>query len=238
MRSMFVKNARINADASLMQRPYYISKQWLHKLKYFGEPGPIDNTDFLCKHNFVHPHLWRLVDDLTIACSLDSWNCLVKNFGLKSLSLERAAAESSKSDESSVYSDVCNYLFPCRACQLENELLKQRQSYEKSEFLELKNKWEQLKSAQFQSSHTLGSMATNFRFKPVRIYALSANWFKEWDKFVQLETCPQKHQIPSQINNLTICAQQKSSNEENKATYQLNKSKHSLFSDERVNEIV
>ena len=67
----------------LIQRPYYISKQWLHKLKYFGEPGPIDNSDFLCRHNFVQPNLWKIIDDLTIACSVESWDCLVQNFGLK-----------------------------------------------------------------------------------------------------------------------------------------------------------
>lgn len=34
---------------------FYISKQWLNKLNTFAEPGPIDNTDFLCHHGGVRP---------------------------------------------------------------------------------------------------------------------------------------------------------------------------------------
>ena len=115
-------------------------------------------------------------------------------------------------------------------CQLENETLKQRQLYEKTEFLELKNKWEQHNSAQIQSYHqTLGNLAGNFQFKPIRIYAISLSWYREWDKFVQLPTCPLKHEIPAQINNFSICMQQKSQTTEENAketekTYQLNKS--------------
>jgi len=220
----------------LIQRPYYISKQWLHKLKYFGEPGPIDNSDFLCRHNFVQPNLWKIIDDLTVACSVESWNCLVDNFGLKTNenveqeSLDETNSDNYKYNEESTYSNLCNYLFPCRTCQLENETLKQRQLYEKTEFLELKNKWEQHKSAQFQSYHqTLGNLAGNFQFKPIRIYAISASWFKEWEKFVQLPTCPLKHEIPTQINNFSICMQQKSptteeNTKETEKTNQLNKS--------------
>ena len=243
MRSIFVKKSTLNTELSLIQRPYYISKQWLHKLKYFGEPGPIDNSDFLCRHNFVQPNLWKIIDDLTVACSVDSWDCLVENFGLKVIenvnqeNLNESNNENDKYNEenyknssSTEYSNVCNYLFPCRTCQLENEALKQRQLYEKTEFLELKNKWDQHKTSQFQSYQALCNLAGNFNFKPMKIYAISASWFKEWEKFVQLPTCPLKHQIPTQINNFSICIQQKSQSpedatKENEKVYQLNKSK-------------
>lgn len=239
MRSIFVKKSTSNAMFPLIQRPYYISKQWLHKLKYFGEPGPIDNSDFLCRHNFVQPNLWKIIDDLTIACSVESWDCLVQNFGLKvyeemndeSIGHDKFNEESLMNSSANSFSNVCNYLFPCKTCQLENEALKQRQLYEKSEFLDLKNKWDQHKSTQFQSYQTLGSLAGNFHYKPMRIYAISVSWYKEWENFVQLPTCPLKNQIPTEINNFSICIQQKSQQnvedaaKENEKVYQLNKSK-------------
>ncbi len=72
-----------NCNETSLLRPFYISKQWLHKLKYFGEPGPIDNSDFLCKHNYVQPNLWKSINNLTVMCTTDTWNCLVGEFGLK-----------------------------------------------------------------------------------------------------------------------------------------------------------
>ena len=29
---------------------FYVSKQWVNKFNTFAEPGPITNTDVLCKH--------------------------------------------------------------------------------------------------------------------------------------------------------------------------------------------
>ena len=127
---------------------------------------------------------------------------------------------------------MCNYLFPCKQCQLEDEHLKQRQLYEKSEFLQLKHKWnfQMLQNEQFQSNPTIGNLASGkFQYKPIRFYALSVSWYKEWEKFVQMQTCPLKHQIPGKINNLSICLQQKTSLPSNEpVVYQLNKSEFQL----------
>ena len=34
---------------------FYVSKQWINKFNTFSEPGPIDNSDFLCPHGGVQP---------------------------------------------------------------------------------------------------------------------------------------------------------------------------------------
>jgi hypothetical protein len=109
---------------------------------------------------------------------------------------------------------------------LDNEVLKQRQLYEKQEFLSLKQKWDHFKSIQFQSAFQMGN---HHPMKPMRVYAVSASWFKEWEKFVQLQTCPMKHQIPMEINNYSICVHhpkslpQAGNIEKEKKIHQLNK---------------
>lgn len=77
LRTQINANTSLNLEASLL-RSSYISKQWLHKFKYFAEPGPIDNTDFLCKHGFVQPCFWPNIDKLVIPCSTDTWIFLSK----------------------------------------------------------------------------------------------------------------------------------------------------------------
>ena len=86
LRSQIISKTSLALENSLLQSNY-ISKQWLHKLKYFAEPGPIDNTDFLCKHNFVQPCLWRSIDSLVVVCSTDTWLYLLKTFGMKRMRL-------------------------------------------------------------------------------------------------------------------------------------------------------
>jgi ubiquitin carboxyl-terminal hydrolase 20/33 len=31
-------------------KPFYLSKQWINKIKYFSEQGPISNNDLICSH--------------------------------------------------------------------------------------------------------------------------------------------------------------------------------------------
>lgn len=185
-------NHKLSPSSESLLRPYYISKQWLHKLKHFGEAGSIDNSDFICKHNFVYPNLWKIVDSVSIPCSSETWQSLVESFGHKY--------------RNSVFTNESNYLYPCKQCQLDDESIKQRQNYEKSEFIKLREKWNQ---EQYQNGRIMSN-----------IYAISAVWFKEWERFVQLSSCPLKHQIPGKINNMTICIQS------NKFKHQLNPSKN------------
>lgn len=237
---MFVDKSSINNETSLL-RPFYISKQWLHKLKYFGEPGPIDNSDFLCKHSLVQPNLWKYVDDLAVPCTTDVWNYLIDNFQLKYANddnLNDSQLSLTDNHDENNYRNSCNFLFPCKKCQIDDELLKQRQLYEKNEFLRLKDKWslQQFQNAQATLANIASGCAnTQVIQQPIRIFAISSNWFKEWEKFVQLPACPLQHQIPGKINNLSICVQpkqaqsqsQKSKNKHSnkQITYQLNKSK-------------
>lgn len=186
-----------------MFRPYFISRQWMHKLKYFGESGPIDNSDFKCKHNFVYPKKWKIINDLVIPCTQDTWNYLVENFGLKF------------NRNNIGFKNECNYLYPCKACQLNDEALKQRQLYEKEEFLRLQDKWSQ------EQAFCNNSNQTNIS----SVYAISKSWFKEWEKFVQLNGCPMEHQIPGEINNYPICLPQKQKDKPKAKVYQLNPSK-------------
>ncbi|CAF0856128.1 unnamed protein product [Brachionus calyciflorus] len=182
LRNLFASRVE-NKLIESMLRPYFISKQWMHKLKYFGESGPIDNSDFLCKHNFVYPRCWKLIEELTISCTEETWQFLVDNFGIK---FER---------NTDSFKNFSNYLFPCKQCQLDDESIKQRQLYEKEEFLRLQDKWNQEQYSSPSSSS--------------RVYAISKSWFKEWEKFVQMNDCPFEHQIPGEINNLPICMPQK-----------------------------
>ena len=48
VRAEIQEHLRHQNDApSLVQ--HYISRQWINKFENFAEPGPIDNSDFLCR---------------------------------------------------------------------------------------------------------------------------------------------------------------------------------------------
>lgn len=63
-----------NKEPSLME--FYVSKQWVNKLNTFAEPGPIDNSDFLCAHGGVHPSKVAIVDKLSTVLSQNVWEYL------------------------------------------------------------------------------------------------------------------------------------------------------------------
>ncbi|CAB4055643.1 USP20_33 [Lepeophtheirus salmonis] len=44
-------------ESSLMQ--FYVGKEWYNKFENFAEPGPIDNSSFLCIHSGVFPHKYQ-----------------------------------------------------------------------------------------------------------------------------------------------------------------------------------
>ncbi len=43
---------------TIKTKAYYLSKQWINKLKYFSEPGPITNHDFMCAHGCKYQNLF------------------------------------------------------------------------------------------------------------------------------------------------------------------------------------
>ena len=227
------------------KRPYYISKQWLHKLKYYGEPGPIDNTDFLCKHNMVQPQLWRQIDQLSVVCTSSTWWFLVDQFGLKYQSEVASDGESSSSDEMNTdneeedddddddedgetrqsFTHTCNYLRPCDQCQLDDEAMKMRQASEKAEFIRLRSRFtaathnnnmyeeeedddddsdDERSNGDAQASSGNNRRTIVARRRPLRTFAVSAAWFKQWERFVQFPHHPLKFDVPGPINNTPI----------------------------------
>jgi ubiquitin carboxyl-terminal hydrolase 20/33 len=69
---------RARPEPSLMQ--FYVSKQWLSKFNTFAEPGPIDNSDFLCVHGAVHPQKVTQVRDLCAVLSQGVWEYLYDKY--------------------------------------------------------------------------------------------------------------------------------------------------------------
>lgn len=63
-----------NKEPSLME--FYVSKQWMNKLNTFAEPGPIDNSDFLCPHGGFHPSKTSVVHSLSTILSQSVWEYL------------------------------------------------------------------------------------------------------------------------------------------------------------------
>lgn len=87
--------------------------------------------------------------------------------------------------------------------------MKQRQTFEKNEFLRLteKNRLTHMfhqNSSPANPSKSLQSGSTS----GIKLYAISTVWFKRWEQFVQFKHCPQKHQIPGPITNNAICSPQ------------------------------
>ena len=244
---IFAKAKSNSIGQSLLVRSYYISKQWLHRFKYLSEPGPIDNSDFLCKHNFVQPYLWTKIESLTSLCSFETWEFFVKNFGVKynddddddGAELEQDSAVTNGHDETAAAAGVvvvrpkteCMFLYPCAQCQLDEEALKQRQFFERTELTRLQKKYQ----AQLFQMHQPQSQRIP-AIQP-RLFAISMSWFKQWQQFVdsnQQRSLPAL--IPGKINNFSICVPQtkppttttsSSSTDECKPTvYSLNKSKN------------
>ncbi|KAK6622241.1 hypothetical protein RUM44_002048 [Polyplax serrata] len=109
-----------NKEPSLME--FYVSKQWVNKLNTFAEPGPIDNSDFLCAHGGVHPSKVAIVDKLSTVLSQNVWEYLYATFG---------------------GGPACNRLYICSVCQQEQEALRQRTQYELCQYLTLHQEFQQ-----------------------------------------------------------------------------------------------
>ncbi|XP_071447722.1 ubiquitin carboxyl-terminal hydrolase 20 [Hetaerina americana] len=96
---------------------FYVSKQWVNRFNTFAEPGPIDNSDFLCAHGGVHPSKAPHVFDLCTPISQSVWEYLYETFG---------------------GGPACNRLYECSICRSEQEALQCRIEQELEEFLQLK----------------------------------------------------------------------------------------------------
>nr|CAD7441197.1 unnamed protein product [Timema bartmani] len=101
-------------EPSLMQ--FYVSKQWVNKFNTFAEPGPIDNSDFLCAHGGVHPSKEPYVNQLCTVLSQGVWEYLYDTFG---------------------GGPACNRLYACMSCQQEQQALQRRIKQELDVFMQL-----------------------------------------------------------------------------------------------------
>ncbi|CAB3229703.1 unnamed protein product [Arctia plantaginis] len=60
---------------------FYISKQWINKFNTWAEPGPIDNSDFVCWHGGVRPERAPHLHHLAALVPQPLWEFLYENFG-------------------------------------------------------------------------------------------------------------------------------------------------------------
>jgi hypothetical protein len=199
-------------DKESNTRYYYLSKVWLYKLRNFAEPGPIDNSDVICQHGRVHPHMWKCIDRLTVKCSSQMWTHLVSTFGLQNsysaLNNQQSVfdlhtylnlSHTINKNGVKLYLD-CTRLAACRRCYLENESIKKRKINEWKDYLNLQERWKA------QQLTALASNDVELQLKSMRnTYFINSNWLKQWEKFVQSINRVSSYEFPDRINNLTIC---------------------------------
>jgi ubiquitin carboxyl-terminal hydrolase 20/33 len=57
---------------------FFISTQWINRFNTFAEPGPIDNSDFLCQHGGVDPVRAEFIKKISIPVKQSVWEFLFK----------------------------------------------------------------------------------------------------------------------------------------------------------------
>ena len=127
-------------SASLVQ--YYVSRQWFNKFEYFAEPGPMDNSDFLCRHGGVPPHKKAQVYNLVVALPRSVWDLLNEHYG--SIHCGPTSA--------------CTRLFECTTCRDEEIAMARHKAYELEEFKQLHAEFQNGNGVQGPSSvHCISS---------------------------------------------------------------------------------
>lgn len=59
----------------------YISRQWINKFYHCAEPGPIDNSDFLCHHGAINPDRHMDIERVASYIPYEVYDYLFKKFG-------------------------------------------------------------------------------------------------------------------------------------------------------------
>ncbi|TRY74991.1 hypothetical protein TCAL_13266 [Tigriopus californicus] len=119
MREQVVQLIQENAPSLIK---FFVSKQWFNKFENFAEPGPIDNSDFLCPHGGVLPMKSEYVYDLCIELAQPVWDRLHAHFG---------------------GGPVCNLLHECSQCRMELDALTRQKKFELEEFKTLHLEFEE-----------------------------------------------------------------------------------------------
>ncbi|KAF7996250.1 hypothetical protein HCN44_001882 [Aphidius gifuensis] len=97
---------------------FYVSKQWINRFNTFSEPGPIDNSDFLCPHGGVNPMRSKSIDKLSRPLPQAVWEYLYNTFG---------------------GGPACTHLFECPICEDKYETLQKRRQHEMDVFQRFNN---------------------------------------------------------------------------------------------------
>ncbi|XP_034942998.1 ubiquitin carboxyl-terminal hydrolase 20 [Chelonus insularis] len=88
---------------------FFVSRQWINRFNTFSEPGPIDNSDFLCPHGGVNPIRSAFVNKLSTPLPQAVWEYLYNTFG---------------------GGPACSHLYECPTCEEKYETLQKRRQYE------------------------------------------------------------------------------------------------------------
>ncbi|XP_019870919.1 ubiquitin carboxyl-terminal hydrolase 20 isoform X2 [Aethina tumida] len=59
----------------------YVSRQWLNRFNHCAEPGPIDNSDFLCHHGAIDPERESFLNQLAITVPVELHEYLHSKYG-------------------------------------------------------------------------------------------------------------------------------------------------------------
>uniref|UniRef100_A0A915PKR3 Ubiquitin carboxyl-terminal hydrolase n=1 Tax=Setaria digitata TaxID=48799 RepID=A0A915PKR3_9BILA len=113
------------SDKSKVPLHNYISREWLHRLSTFSNPGPITNYDFLCQHSQILPRRAACLTDYYATISSSLWDFLYEKFGGGPASSE---------------------LHYCLPCQNEFQMMKHKREVELKAFLTLEAQLKRLKN--------------------------------------------------------------------------------------------
>lgn len=100
---------------------FYVSRQWINRFNKFSEPGPIDNSDFLCPHGGENPMTSQISDKLSMPIPQAVWEFLYNTFG---------------------GGPACTHLYECPICEEKYESLQKRRQYEMEVFQRLNHNTE------------------------------------------------------------------------------------------------
>ena len=112
--------AQSSEAPSLVQ--FWVSRQWMNKFETFAEPGPIDNSDFLCHHGGVLPTRTDYVYELCVALPQSLWDHLHSTFG---------------------GGPACTRLYECANCRAELDALTRQKKFELEEFKTLHQEFQE-----------------------------------------------------------------------------------------------
>ncbi|RZF42084.1 hypothetical protein LSTR_LSTR006677 [Laodelphax striatellus] len=157
-----------NRAYSLMQRAggneplgsvYAVSKQWITRFNTFAEPGPIDNTDFLCPHARIAPGREEDLHHFTTSLPAPVWDYLYEKYG---------------------GGPVCTLdnMVICETCTNNNvmpdmmEVSKSRMEIELLEFTRLEKEMQRTPSGSQDNSNVI-----------------NPKWFNRWTAYVKGKAC-------------------------------------------------